>query len=294
MLAFDDWREAVAEWRPLRRERSLRWVADKTGFALGHVSEMLSLTRRRAANPVFIGLLGVLMELPPVGQRYFEALVRMDTAEGEKRKRRKARDFVGAERYEAEERAAWKEIRLITTMADGRDETPAIEGLIDRWVAGVVYEAMECGAPADPTALAARFLPVVSPEEVHEALAWLVESGLLREADGRYTRVAEGMLWFDATDSADERRRRMLAAHHQALRHYFWGIDTKNVPRDDRNYKLMFQAMPREMLGEVATKMDELLAWIHERALERGPCDTVYVLGLQAVPVTTSFALTTP
>lgn len=290
LLRCEEWREVVAVWRRQDPQRTLRWLAGETGFALGHVSEMLSVERRRPPAPGFIERLSARMALPPLEHRLFEALVRRDSADEERRRKRHRGDRAGEERCRAEAQAAEEDVRLVSAMIRLDRDGVGADGLIDRWVAAVVHEALALpAARRAPGVLAERLLPAASTGDVRDALEWLVGTGLAARSSESYEKGEHGIIWFDADDSADERRTKMLEAHRRALAHYLWCLDTANVPRDDRSYRMVFQALPRAMLPEVVAKVDELLAWIHDRAEQRGVVgdpDVVYLLGFQAVPLT--------
>lgn len=284
VLRFTDWRRAVVRWRARDPERTLRWVADKTGVSLGIASETLSHVKRRAPTPVFIGMLGQLMELAPRERRYFEALVRAELAAVESARREAEGDLVGAQIYEDEARVARDEIRVLSTLRESRGD--GAEGLVDRWVASVLYELVACTGRPPTEGLARRFVPPVSDAEVREAWRWLIETGLVRVSGGQADRVDERILWYDASDSARELRRKMALAHRRALAHHAWALDSPSVPREARRHRLAFQALPLEMLPEITAKFDEIIAWASVEAKHRGGSEAVYVLGFQAVPAT--------
>ena len=184
----------------------------------------------------------------------------------------------------ADREASWQRIRARRRWDEGARLDEATHAIFTNWLLPVLLEmARWPDFQRDPAWIASRVRPAVSPDDVKEALGWLVERGLLDEgADGELA-AAVGNLGTDH-EARNPFQGYVLTKHHtESLELMKQRLPTS--PPLERHYSTTTFACSADDVAALKRRIRRLVEITCAESESRDDPDRVMVLGVQLAPV---------
>lgn len=262
LYEYRDFRAFVRAWLRSRRGRpSQNQLADRIGISKAMVSSILS--GKRDLDATAVGAWAEALGLDDDEARFFAALVDLDSPS--KLRRYAASSYVrAAARFRGAHHLDDRRVRLFA-----------------HWHLAAVLELAGCaGFRAEPDWIADRLRPPITATQAAEALAMLVEDGLLIEREGTLVPV-------DVATPSDIPPGVLSAA----LRG--WYLDALDraadalvqTPPTDRHYSTWISALPSSALPLLRQRLDEMQRELLATGPETASKDRVYQLAIAFFPV---------
>src|SRR3990167_7001536 len=133
----------------------------------------------------------------------------------------------------------------------------------------------------DPEWIANKLKKKITPAEASEAIARLIESGMLRRTDdGKLIQLDKTVEW------PGEVAKLAVKHYHHSMLQLAQEAMNENIDRDLREYTGLLVAIPKEEIGFVKESIYEFLRKLNRRLTEHPEPTDVYHLHLQWFPLT--------
>ena len=154
--------------------------------------------------------------------------------------------------------------------------------LYSKWYYLVVWEMVRLkNFNEDPEWIANKLKKKITPAEASEAIARLIESGMLsRTDDGKLIQLDKTVEW------PGEVAKLAVKHYHHSMLQLAQEAMNENIDRDLREYTGLLVAIPKEEIGFVKESIYEFLRKLNRRLTEHPEPTDVYHLHLQWFPLT--------
>lgn len=277
VIAYLDFRRFLGDWFDAQKAADSRYshrlFARRAGVRSPSLLKEVIAGRRNLTPTTLAGFIKAL-RLEGEDAEFFRALVELDQAETHEDKNR-----------------AWEQVAACRRFREARSAEVDFFRYLSTWYYPAIRELALCrDFQADPTWIADRLMPRITPAQAREALETLLELGLLVRQD-------DGSVVTADTSLATPREVAWLVAanyHRQMLGRASESLE--RVPASERHLLGVTVAVPESLLPALKAELDamqqRLLHLCDDAAVQDGApaAERVCQLNLQLVPLSRGVA----
>jgi len=263
---YTSYRQYLRDWFTWKDGRpSIRGFAKRVFVSPSLMSHILN--SQRNLDPARVDTFCTALKLDPQETTYFRALVDLDQSPSELRRSE-----------------AWQIIRVAQGFHSASRVADDTFRLFSRWYNLAIAELANCeGFQGDPAWIAGRLVPAITEEEAAEALALLLELGMLqRGEDGQVT--AAGATTLTGHEVHEQIiAMGLLELHRWTLQRAGEGLAA--FTGDERTYGSITMAVSESQIPALKGRIKRFEEEIIHFASEQEAPERVYQLSLQLFPL---------